>query len=73
MVLIISYIYHSKNIYKILVTETWVGGRMYCMGLKQHPIIVVLIVIDFQEPYGKGFREMFSYVKFCVNFVVKLW
>jgi len=62
--------YHRKNIYKILVTELWVGKRMYCMELKQYPIIVVLIVMDFLIPYGKDFREMFSYVKFCVKFVV---
>ena len=46
-----------------MVTEMWVGERMYYMGLKQHPIMVVLIVMDFQVPCGKDFRKMFSYFK----------
>ena len=45
---------------------------MYCMGLQQHPFIVVLTVMDFKVSYGEDFRKMFSYVKFVVSYGSRL-
>ena len=50
--------YHSKNIYKVLVTELWLGARMYCMGLRQNPIIADFCVDSegFSGTIWEGFQ-----------------
>jgi len=54
-----SCIYHSKNIYKILVTELSGWEKNVLHG-------TATAVMDFQVSYGKDFRKMFSYVNFVV-------